>query len=193
MEGLVPFGTALGLLALLELGDKTQLATISIASRRPSLPVFLGAATALILLTGIGTIAGTVISELLVGSVSLIRFLGGAVFIAFGVHGLIRRDPGSAAIVKGQHTAFVEAFAMNVIAELGDKSQLAVVVLAATTAAPVSVFLGASVALTALAAASVLIGTALTKVLRAETVRIVAALLFVAAGAFLVAEAIFGG
>ena len=61
MEGLVAFGTALGLIALLELGDKTQMLTISLAARRPWAPVLGGAATGLIagLLGLITSIIGT--------------------------------------------------------------------------------------------------------------------------------------
>ncbi len=193
MEGPVPFLAALGLIAVLELGDKTQLATISLASRHPWLPVLAGASAGLVLVTAIGAAIGTVLADLLAPWILGIQVGGGAAFIALGVVGLLRRSKEVEVPESALRGAFAQAFAMNALAEMGDKTQLAVIILSATTAAPVSVFLGASVGLTAVAASSVIVGTALSKVLRAETIRIVAATLFIAAGVLLILEAAVSG
>jgi len=53
------FFSTLGLVFLAELGDKTQLATLSLAASGQSrLSVFLGAATALVLTSGIAVLVG---------------------------------------------------------------------------------------------------------------------------------------
>lgn len=49
MEGLAPFLASFGLVALLELGDKSQLVTLALASRHPWRPVFFGASLGLLL------------------------------------------------------------------------------------------------------------------------------------------------
>lgn len=193
MEGVVPFAAALGLIVVLELGDKTQLATISLASRHPWPPVLVGASMGLVLVTAIGTAAGTVLAQILAGWITAIQIGGGVLFILFGLGSLRPRPRDQEAVSDTSRGAFVEAFVMNAIAEMGDKTQLAVIILAATTAAPLSVFLGASVALTAVAASSVLVGTALSKILRANTMRILAAILFVAAGVLLILDAVLSG
>jgi putative Ca2+/H+ antiporter (TMEM165/GDT1 family) len=64
MVGLVPFAGALGLIIVLELGDKTQLATISLASRNPWPAVFFGAANGLVFMTAIGTAVGVLLAEI---------------------------------------------------------------------------------------------------------------------------------
>jgi len=89
--------------------------------------------------------------------------------------------------------AFVTALALNLVAEIGDKTQIAVIVLAATHAAPLSVFAGAALALTLIAAMSVLVGLALVRVLRAEWLRRLSTALFIAVGVVLLLEAAFGG
>jgi len=57
------FGTAFLTLFLAELGDKTQLAVITMtASTESKISVFLGASLALIVVTGLGVLAGGVLS-----------------------------------------------------------------------------------------------------------------------------------
>jgi putative Ca2+/H+ antiporter (TMEM165/GDT1 family) len=58
------FGTAFLTLFLAELGDKTQLAVITMtASTESKLSIFLGASLALIVVTGIGVLVGGILSE----------------------------------------------------------------------------------------------------------------------------------
>jgi putative Ca2+/H+ antiporter (TMEM165/GDT1 family) len=57
------FGTAFLTLFLAELGDKTQLAVITMtASTESKISVFLGASLALIVVTGLGVLVGGVLS-----------------------------------------------------------------------------------------------------------------------------------
>lgn len=58
------FGTAFLTLFLAELGDKTQLAVITMtASTESKLSVFLGAASALVVVTLLGVVVGGVLTE----------------------------------------------------------------------------------------------------------------------------------
>jgi Ca2+/H+ antiporter, TMEM165/GDT1 family len=59
------FLTAFSVIFLAELGDKTQLAviTMSAATKKP-LSIFLGGSLAMILLTGIGSVAGEMVTKL---------------------------------------------------------------------------------------------------------------------------------
>lgn len=75
---------------LAELGDKTQLATLLFAADRAAskLAVFLAASAALVLATGIGVLAGGVIS----GHVSpvVLKYIAGTSFIVIGAWTLLR-------------------------------------------------------------------------------------------------------
>jgi putative Ca2+/H+ antiporter (TMEM165/GDT1 family) len=73
-----------------ELGDKTQLATMLFASdtNTNKLTVFIGAATALIITSALGVIAGSTISQY-VGEKTL-HYLAGAGFITIGIWTLIK-------------------------------------------------------------------------------------------------------
>jgi len=186
------FAAALGLILVLELGDKTQLATISLATRHPWAPVLAGAATGLVLVTAIGAAIGGVLAAYLDAWLAPVKIAGGVLFILFGIWSYLRKEDDNTA--RGEPRGpYVTAFLVNFVAELGDKTQLAVVILAASTAAPLSVFAGASLALTAVAGASVAIGTALARILRADRVRLASTILFIAAGVFLIVEALLPG
>ena len=73
-----------------ELGDKTQLATMLYAADREvsKLTVFLGASLALVLASGIGVIAGSLLSEYI--SEKVLHYVAGVGFIVIGIWTLIR-------------------------------------------------------------------------------------------------------
>ncbi|MFQ5908561.1 MAG: TMEM165/GDT1 family protein [Thermoplasmata archaeon] len=85
MEGLLPFSAALGLVLFLELGDKSQLVTISLVARHPWLPVWLGASLGLAAVTAVGAAVGAALAFYLTAWMTAIRVGGGVVFIAFGL------------------------------------------------------------------------------------------------------------
>ena len=75
---------------LAEIGDKTQLATMLFASDKEisKMGVFLSASIALVLASGIGVLAGTVISEYI--GEKLLRYVAGSGFIGVGIWTLIK-------------------------------------------------------------------------------------------------------
>jgi putative Ca2+/H+ antiporter (TMEM165/GDT1 family) len=196
MEGLVAFGAALGLIALLELGDKTQMLTISLATRRPWAAVLAGAATGLVAATAVGATIGGVMAAALTGWLRFIKVAGGLVFIALGAWTMIqerrRRETPAAPepATATKRNAFLESAGLLFIAEFGDKTQLAVIILAASYAAPVSVFVGASLAVTLIAVTSVVIGANLARFLAKRWLGLVSSSLFLIAGVLLILDAL---
>jgi putative Ca2+/H+ antiporter (TMEM165/GDT1 family) len=79
-------------------------------------------------------------------------------------------------------TAFWTTFGALFLAEMGDKTQLAAITLAAQTRSPVSVFLGAALALALVSLIGVAVGTVLGQYLPENILRKVAALAFIAVG-----------
>lgn len=77
-------------------------------------------------------------------------------------------------------------FALIFVAELGDKTQLTTMVLAAQSKAPLSVFAGAALALAATSVLGVLLGAAITQVLPVRLIKLGAGIFFVAVGVFLI-------
>ena len=73
----------------IEVGDKTQLATMCFAADRQvsKFLVFLGASLALIVATGIGVLAGEALSQWLSGK--HLRYVAGAGFVIIGIWTLL--------------------------------------------------------------------------------------------------------
>jgi putative Ca2+/H+ antiporter (TMEM165/GDT1 family) len=86
------FATVFASVFLAELGDKTQLATVLYASDadRSKLTVFAAAASALVLTSALGVLAGSLVGQYV--SPKLVRWVAGLGFIAVGVWVLAVRD-----------------------------------------------------------------------------------------------------
>lgn len=77
---------------------------------------------------------------------------------------------------------FLTTFGTIFLAELGDKTQLAAIMMTSKTKLPLSVFMGASLALCLVTLIGVLLGEGLTAVIPQNILKKVAALAFVAIG-----------
>jgi len=88
------FATVFATVFVAELGDKTQLATLLYAAdaRHSKLTVLLGAATALIITSAIGVLAGSFISRHV--STQALSWVAGVGFIAVGVWTIARAQGG---------------------------------------------------------------------------------------------------
>jgi Ca2+/H+ antiporter, TMEM165/GDT1 family len=85
------FLSTFGVVFLAELGDKTQLATLSLAaSGKSRLTVFVGAAAALVVTSGIGVLVGEAVSRVVPSA--WIHRAAGAAFIVMGILLLLGRE-----------------------------------------------------------------------------------------------------
>ncbi len=190
MEGLAAFAAAFGLIALLELGDKTQLLIISLSTKHPPASVvagaFLGEAAVTAIGVGIGVAAAAIVPFL------AIQVASGILFIAIGLWNLRPERPAEAEPKPPARGPFLTATGLSFLAELGDKTMLAVIALSGTLQAPASVFLGAALGLLAVAVPSVFLGRVLRRYVTAKWLRWVGAGLFVGAGVLTLVEAALG-
>ena len=83
---------------------------------------------------------------------------------------------------------FMTTFATIFLAEMGDKTQLAAMTMAAETKRPFTVFLSAALALVCVSALGVAVGGALGHYLPLEWIRRVAALGFIAIGVLILLD-----
>jgi len=152
--------TTFGLVFVAELGDKTQLAVLTQTCkyRRPW-AVFLGASLALTAVTALGAAGGQLVSQLVPPDV--LRWGAAAAFVVVGL--LVAREAargvgeacddacsddegGEAAnpsALAHNWKAFAATFGLLFVAELGDKTQLAVLTQTCKYRRPWAVFLGA--------------------------------------------------
>lgn len=145
MELLAPFSKAFFLVFIAEFGDKSQLVSMTLAARYRALPVLIGAIAAFAVLNLLGVTVGATLAEWLPQWIVLL--LVALLFTLFGVQAL--RDDGSddedGVSKVGKHL-LVSVFILIFLAELGDKTQLAVAGMAGVEL-PVAVWLGGTLAL----------------------------------------------
>ncbi len=159
-----------GAVFLVELPDKTFLATLVLATRYRPLLVWIGVGLAFTVQTTVAVALGHAASFLppdVVRSTSLVLFLVGAfVLVREGrSHQEAEHDDERAARVPGATglRAVGASFLVLFAAEWGDLSQLLTISLVARYDAPVSVFTGALAALLTVSALAVFVGRSLLR------------------------------
>jgi Ca2+/H+ antiporter, TMEM165/GDT1 family len=168
-------------LLLLELPDKTFVATLVLATRYPPLLAWIGVGLAFAVQCVVAVTAGGLLSRLPAQPVALAAaalFALGAVLLLRGAshadadeveteEEFAERVHGGAHGLRAVGASFVVVF----LAEWGDLSQLFTAGLAARYADPVAVFVGAWAALLVVSGLAALLGRALLARLRLSTVR----------------------
>ncbi|MDD5113685.1 MAG: TMEM165/GDT1 family protein [Methylobacter sp.] len=149
--------TSFALIAAAEIGDKSQLVCMTLASRHRAFPVILGAISAFALLNTLAVVFGVAIASWLPDYI--VAATVALLFAAFGIHALRMQEDEDDEEVKEKsgHSIFFTTFLLITVAEFGDKTQLAVVALS-STAIPLAVWLGSTVALASTSALGVLAG-----------------------------------
>lgn len=139
--------TSFVLIAAAEIGDKSQLVCMTLASRHRATPVIWGAIVAFAFLNTLAVVFGAAIANWLPNYV--VAAAVALLFAGFGLHALLNHadDDDSEVVEKSGHGIFFTTFLMITLAEFGDKTQLAVVAFS-STAVPLAVWLGATLALT---------------------------------------------
>lgn len=171
--------TAFAVNLLAELGDKTQLAVLALSAKsRQRWHVLFGAVAAL----GLATLLAVLIGNAVAGFVeqNVLKTIAAIAFIGFGAYTWFSKE-GKEGRVKKDKSALVSSFALVFLMELGDKTQLANMVLASTFNA-LGVFVGALAALSMLTASAVFLGGEVAKRIEREKVRLASAAVFVLVG-----------
>jgi putative Ca2+/H+ antiporter (TMEM165/GDT1 family) len=145
------------LIALAEIGDKSQLVCMTLAARHRHWPVILGATTAFLILNTLAVLFGAGVAEWVPERVT--AGLVAVLFGAFGIHSLYKQDDDEPeeVVEKSGHGIFLTTLLLIFVAEFGDKTQIAVAGLAGSMA-PLPVWMGATIALIMVSALGVWAG-----------------------------------
>lgn len=199
MSWYIPLAVAFATIFLAELGDKTQLITISFASKYPRMPVFFGVFLAMSMITIIGVVVGAVLVSII--PIQAVKILSGLIFIAFGVWTLISKeeeleeDEGQTNSKgnsdPGKEKVFSTAFIMTSLAEFGDKTQLAVIALTAQYGAPIFVYIGAVLAFALIVGIGVVLGKKISEKMESKWIEMGSGALFIVLGIIFIVEAVF--
>ncbi|MBL1100188.1 TMEM165/GDT1 family protein [Streptomyces coffeae] len=182
-----------GVVFLAELPDKTALAGLMLGTRYRASYVFAGVAAAFALHVGLAIAAGSVLTLLpqrLLSAIVGALFLGGAAMLLF------KKDEDEEEIRKPADQSFWKVsgagFTLILVAEFGDLTQIMTANLAARYDDPLSVGVGAVLALWSVAGLGILGGRTLMKYVPLRLITKVAALVMLALAGFSIYEAVTG-
>ncbi|HWR43880.1 TMEM165/GDT1 family protein [Sporomusa sp.] len=176
------FITALTFVVLAEMGDKTQLLGMAFATRYPWPTVMWGVFVATILNHLLAVVVGSYITMFI--PLQNVQIAAAASFIIFGLW-TIRGDELNGEDKATHRSPFWTVTIAFFIAEMGDKTQLATVALAAQFANEmIPVWLGTTAGMMIANAIGILIGVVLGKKIPERLVKWVAAVIFIFFGVY---------
>ncbi|MFF9121771.1 TMEM165/GDT1 family protein [Streptomyces sp. NPDC014889] len=180
-----------GVVFLAELPDKTALAGLVLGTRYRASYVFAGVAAAFLLHVVLAVAAGSVLTLLpqrIVHALTGVLFLGGAAVL------LLKKGDGEEEVRRPEDQSFWKVagtgFMLILVAEFGDLTQIMTANLAARYDDPLSVGVGAVLALWAVAGLGIVGGRALMRRVPLALITKVAALVMVGLGVWGLWEAV---
>jgi len=181
------FLTSAALVAVAEIGDKTQLLAIVLATRfKQPWPIVAGILVATLANHFLAALVGEQAASFLDGT--WFRYLVAASFIVMAGWTLIPDTFDEGEQRPARFGAFLTTVVAFFLVEMGDKTQLATIALAARFHSVVPVMAGTTVGMLAANIPAVLLGNEVIKRVPLKTVRLIAALLFLAIGLWLLAQ-----
>jgi putative Ca2+/H+ antiporter (TMEM165/GDT1 family) len=182
-----------GVVFLAELPDKTALAGLVLGTRYRASYVFAGVAAAFTLHVALAVAAGSVLTLL---PQQIVHALTGVLFLAGAAVLLLKKGEDEEEVRKPENQSFWKVsgagFMLILVAEFGDLTQIMTANLAARYDDPLSVGLGAVLALWAVAGLGIVGGKALMKKVPLRLITQIAALVMLGLGVWSLWEAVTG-
>jgi putative Ca2+/H+ antiporter (TMEM165/GDT1 family) len=186
---LTPLLASFALFSLMEFGDKTHIAVITLSMKNRAADVVVGALAAFALVDGASVIVGGFIADLI--PTYWINITSGVLFLAFGILTLMNKKESEVELTD-KRSAIVSSFSLVTLMELGDKTQFVSFVLSARYGNPLLVFVGIMLGSLLITGSGVVIGKGLLKFVPERYLRYIAAALFIVFGVIFLASALLG-
>jgi len=174
------------IVAIAELGDKSQLLTIALAAKYPMEKVIYGIFSATAALMLIAVLVGKVIQRMV--PMIFISILAGAFFIIYGLIIIApikkeedKKEKNEKAIRSKD--PFWIVFGSFFLAEIGDKTQLATFALTAKYGTPIQIWIGATLGMVLVNLFGLLIGNVLKNYLPEKAINYLSGGIFIVFGA----------
>ncbi len=171
-----------GVVALAEIGDKTQLLAFILAARfKKPIPIILGILLATIINHGLAGALGAWITSVV--SPEILRWVLGSSFIGMAIWTMIpdKIEEEETQVAK-KFGVFGATLITFFLAEMGDKTQIATVAMAAHYSTPVLVVIGTTLGMLIADVPAVFIGDKLANKIPMKLVHTIAAVIFAAMG-----------
>lgn len=173
------FLTSLFIVVLAEMGDKTQLLAMAFATRFKWQTVMWGVLAATVLNHLLAVVVGNYITQFI--PMEYVQIAAAASFIVFGLW-TIRGDQLDGEDKVNRYSPFWTVAIAFFFAEMGDKTQLATVALAAQFNTVIPVWMGTTAGMMVADGIGIIIGIVLGKKIPERTVKWIAAMIFILFG-----------
>lgn len=181
--------TAFTMVAIAEMGDKTQFLVMALTSCYRKRDIFAGITISIILLNIIAVALGTVINKYV--PLDLVKLIAGAMFLFFAFTALKKEcvDDVCETKDKTKFPAFLTIACTFFLTELGDKTQLTILNLSAATEADdnvlmmqIMIFIGGTLGLILADSLGIIVGIFLGKKLPQTAFQVMSAVIFAVFG-----------
>jgi len=178
-----PISTSVITVALAEIGDKTQLLSLVLAARfRNKWAIIAGILVATLLNHGVSAWLGSWVGQFFQSDMG--RYIVGGSFVLLALWLLIPDNDDEVDNRFDRYGAFVVSTVLFFLAEIGDKTQIATVLLGAQFDSVLLVTIGTTIGMLLANVPVVFAGDYLMKRIPLKVTRIAAALVFAAVGVF---------
>lgn len=168
---------AFALIFIAEMGDKTQILAMAFATRFPVKKVLLGIFLGAFLNHGLAVLLGSVLTNFI--PISLIQIIAGIAFIGFALWTLKTEEEGEEkSSQKNKYGPVLTVSLAFFLGELGDKTQLTAITLAADASYPVFILAGTVLGMIVTGALGIWIGKKLGDNVPELFIKLIAASVF---------------
>ena len=184
-----PLISAFVLIFVAELGDKTMFTVITLSSKYARVAIMVGALAAFALVSALGVIIGEVLFQFI--SQFWLQMGAAALFLLVGIYTLVTREREAERNLKVEGLGGgITAFSLVALMELGDKSQLAIIALAAESGDGGMVFIGTMMAFAIITTLMVLIGDQIGRKVSDRNIKLGSGVIFIVFGMILLIQAL---
>jgi putative Ca2+/H+ antiporter (TMEM165/GDT1 family) len=173
--------SSFSLVAIAEIGDKTQILSIILAARyRKFWPIFFGILLATLLNHGASAYIGKLIADFI--DQDVLKYIVAITFIALGIW-ILKPDgcPDEHCKTSGMG-AFTASLVAFFLAEIGDKTQLVTITLGARFDDTLVVTIGTTLGMMAANIPALLLGQKILRAVPLDKIRIISSILFIGFG-----------
>lgn len=164
-----------------EMGDKTQILAMAFATKYPVKKVLLGIMLGAFLNHGIAVVLGSQLTKLV--PMSMVQLVAGIAFIIFGIWSLRLEDEEEEATMTAKHGPILTVALAFFIGEMGDKTQLTAIALAAQSFMPALILLGTVSGMVVTGGLGIFVGKKIGNRVPEIAIKTVASIIFLLFGA----------
>lgn len=174
-----------------EMADKTQFMIIALTHRFPIKTILLGMVSGIVVIVGLSVLAGDLIGNFV--PISTVKLCGGIMFILFGIWNLKKTKEDTKQHNTMSRLPIISIAFSFILAELGDKTQLATVAMAADHMGEhLPIFIGATLGLVMANLIGIFAGKLIFTKLSEDHVKLLSSFFFFFFGSTTLFEAIPG-